>query len=83
MYSLLKGDYHIFRKLAYIFDYDYIESDAPSLHTKRQRYLMLKQIRESKIRLRSHRCVKKRVIIPPVNLYDTDSDSDIDIGLYN
>lgn len=64
LWELLIGDYHVRRKLAYIFNYDYIESDAPSEKQKRLRHLMLRQIKESNITL------KKTKIINNINNYN-------------
>lgn len=59
----------IWRAIYYTLNIEYPDRYIPSEETKRQRHLVHKQIRESKIKL-------KKVII---ELPDSDNDSDYDI----
>lgn len=73
IYELLTGKYHIRRKLAYLFDWDYVESDAPTPQTLRQRHLLMKQIeftKHKKIKLRTavtNDLLLKQVIQPIID----------------
>ena len=83
------------RRLYYVMGWDY-PSDIASEKTKRQRHLVMEQIRNSKIKLRPTNkeieCIERllasleeqRKMLQPM-LYDCDSDDteEVDISEYN
>lgn len=62
IYNLWNGGYHVNRKLSYLFDWDYVESDSPSEKQKHLRHMVHRQILMSRVKLKPTKTKDKTTI---------------------